>query len=221
MAGVVVPSVDHTGRQFPSVGEMCAAWGRTRWQVRYRLAKGWGLERALTEPARPAHRPTACMDHQGRRYPSIGAMCRKWGLSSGAYQGRRARGWSVERALTEPLMGNAMPARDHLGRDFPSMSAMCMEWGRSLTLVLDRLGRGWSVRDALTRPPHRPRQGFMDHTGQRFGTLREMCAAWGITCDAWRHRRAAGWTKKKALETPVRHLTRHSWRTTTAGPTKA
>lgn len=48
-----VPCTDHTGRQFPSQGAMCEAWGIAQGLVCNRIrCMGWSLERALTTPVR-------------------------------------------------------------------------------------------------------------------------------------------------------------------------
>ena len=47
-----LPSVDHTGRKFPTFAAMCEDWGRMPMTVRYRLRIGWTLEKALTRPGR-------------------------------------------------------------------------------------------------------------------------------------------------------------------------
>ena len=47
-----LPSVDHTGRKFPTFAAMCEEWGRMPMTVRYRLRIGWTLEKALTRKGR-------------------------------------------------------------------------------------------------------------------------------------------------------------------------
>lgn len=48
-----VPCTDHTGRQFPSQGAMCEAWGIAQGLFCNRIhLRGWSLERALTTPVR-------------------------------------------------------------------------------------------------------------------------------------------------------------------------
>ena len=48
-----VPCTDHTGREFPSQGAMCEAWGIAQSLFCNRIrGRGWNLERALTEPVR-------------------------------------------------------------------------------------------------------------------------------------------------------------------------
>ena len=51
-----VPSRDHTGRDFPSIEAMAAAWGINAQTLRSRLRHGWPIERALTAPRTPAGR---------------------------------------------------------------------------------------------------------------------------------------------------------------------
>lgn len=42
-------------------------------------------------------------DHLGNSLPSLGAMCKYWGISKTVYHGRIRRGWSLERTLTYPV----------------------------------------------------------------------------------------------------------------------
>ena len=44
---------DFRGVEFDSFPEMCRRWGKNPSTVDGRLGRGWSLERALTEPARP------------------------------------------------------------------------------------------------------------------------------------------------------------------------
>lgn len=44
------PWTDHTGREHPSFTAMCEAWGTRRDLVKFRIRRGWSLERALTVP---------------------------------------------------------------------------------------------------------------------------------------------------------------------------
>ena len=95
---------DHTGRWFPSVNAMCAAWGVERRTFNYRLAAGWSQERALTEQSLHEH-PAIRMprqDHTGREFPTAEAMCLAWGQTSRRVRGRLRCGWTLEQALTAP-----------------------------------------------------------------------------------------------------------------------
>lgn len=42
-------------------------------------------------------------DHLGNSFPTLGAMCKYWGISKTVYHGRIRRGWSLERTLTFPV----------------------------------------------------------------------------------------------------------------------
>lgn len=48
---------DHTGREFPSLAAMAAAWGQPYKRFERRLALGWDIERALTAPRGHGGRP--------------------------------------------------------------------------------------------------------------------------------------------------------------------
>ena len=98
------PTVDHTGREFPTFRAMCVAWGQQENRVSKRLTNGWQLERALTAPPMKPWAPVPWTDHTGREFPSQGAMCEAWGIAQSLFCNRiRGRGWSLERALTEPV----------------------------------------------------------------------------------------------------------------------
>ena len=45
-----VPWTDHTGREHPTFTAMCEAWGVRRDLVKFRIRRGWSIERALTVP---------------------------------------------------------------------------------------------------------------------------------------------------------------------------
>ena len=52
-----VAARDHTGREFPSLAAMAAAWGQPYKRFERRLALGWEIERALTAPRTHGGRP--------------------------------------------------------------------------------------------------------------------------------------------------------------------
>lgn len=47
---------------------------------------------------------TTIFDHEGNIYTNEAAMCQNWGISQPAYVSRRKRGWSVQDALSIPVM---------------------------------------------------------------------------------------------------------------------
>lgn len=47
---------------------------------------------------------TTIFDHEGNIYTNEAAMCQNWGISQPAYVSRRKRGWSVQDALSIPVV---------------------------------------------------------------------------------------------------------------------
>lgn len=155
------PTVDHTGREFPTVKAMCKAWGIAYGTVVKRLERGVSLKTALT--AQPMwtrrHEGRPVTDHTGRGFRSVTAMCQAWGIDRRTWLGRIAAGWSLERSLTEPPPPIRMPRQDHTGKVFPSAEAMCVAWGQTSRRVRGRLVMGWTLEQALTVPGRRWRGG--------------------------------------------------------------
>ena len=152
---------DHTGREFPTVKEMCKAWGIAYGTVTKRLERGVGLKTALTAPPMwtRRHEGRPVTDHTGREFRSVTAMCQAWRIDRRTWLGRVNAGWSLERSLTEPPPPIRMPRQDHTGRVFPSAEAMCAAWGQTSRRVRARLVMGWSLERALTAPGRRWSRG--------------------------------------------------------------
>ena len=96
-------SIDHTGREFRTLADMCAFWGVTPSRFRAHRKKGASLEEALTLP--PYNHGKICRDHTGREFPSIAAMCREWGIGLSTYYDRVAAGVPLRNVLTAPVQG--------------------------------------------------------------------------------------------------------------------
>lgn len=122
---------DHLGNVFPSVSAMCRHHNvkLTRYKERRKL--GWDIERALTEPAKDMPRISACEceDHLGNKYKSKNDMCRAYGVTRYSLNARLALGWSLEKALTEPLIINARPVEDYMRRKFATIKDMANFYG--------------------------------------------------------------------------------------------
>lgn len=129
-------------------------------------------------------RSKVCQDHTGKKFPSIRAMCRAWGVSAQTYATRRRRGHSLEQALA-PIP----PVYDHLGNKFPSITAMCIKWSIPREVYYGRREDGWSVERALTTPVGgKGNCNITDpETGYTYTSISEAAAAAGITRAAmWR-----------------------------------
>ena len=101
----MVIKTDHLGNEFPSRAAMLRHYHISAKAFEYRLETlHMTLEEALTSEHKE-HMSTAisCTDHLGNTFPSKVAMCDYWRIPRTVYFRRIRNGWSMERALTEPL----------------------------------------------------------------------------------------------------------------------
>lgn len=138
-------SVDHLGNTYRSDNERAAAYGLEAELVRTRLKRGWSLERALTTKAEGVTSSVRVTDHHGNIFNSITEMADAYGMKYNTLQGRLAKGWSVEDALTIPTT-----CHDHAGKEYSSFSEMCKAYGKVPRTVKYRLKKGIDLGTALT-----------------------------------------------------------------------
>lgn len=67
-----------------------------------RIKRGWDKATALTTPIRECIRCGA-VDHLGNEYESVRDMRRAYNIGIYTYNNRRAKGMSIEKALTTPV----------------------------------------------------------------------------------------------------------------------
>ncbi len=93
-------------------------------------------------------------DHQGNEYPTIKAMCARWGVEPETYTRRRkVYGMTLKEALTTPVKPNGGKAcYDHNGVRYRSRSVMCRKYNIERKVFEYRISHGWDLEDALTRP---------------------------------------------------------------------
>ena len=141
---------DHLGNKFKSVSEMCKHWNINRSTFEFRLNSGWTLEKTLTTPA-VKNNSTKCRDHLNNEFESLSEMCKYWDIHSNTFTCRIASGWSLKKALTEPMDKNrVMTCFDHLGNKYKSMTEMAKAWNISSQALTYRLKHGYSLEHALT-----------------------------------------------------------------------
>ena len=108
---------DHLGREYKSVKKMCEHYNVKVSTYYYRIKVGYSLKQALTitekeiadvaktkfvncqNPVDEKER----VDHLGNIYISKTCMCEYYGISRNTYDHRRKLGWTVEKALCEPV----------------------------------------------------------------------------------------------------------------------
>lgn len=151
------------------------------------------------------------VDHLGKAYPSYKEMCKQYGVSYGLFANRRRSGWSVEKALTTPVLdGNShatrcVEAEDHLGNKFSSQKEMCEYWDIPQSVFSARKAARWTVEKCLTTPVNKICiKACVDHLGNKYNSITAMCRAWGIEYSNYYSRvYQRGWSLKNALETPI------------------
>lgn len=99
---VPTPCIDHEGRSFGSVTEMCRYWHVSQATYRARIRAGYSLEDALTAKPRTNPQAIMCMDHKGQVFRSIREMCESYGISRAAFR----KGIAEKRPLSEILEKN-------------------------------------------------------------------------------------------------------------------
>ena len=105
--------VDHLGKVYESVSDMCRHYKINIGALKGRLLAGWSLEKALTSPVKDVNTEARkSEDHLGNRYNSIASMCKSYGLNTDTYEYRIKEGWTVEQALTIPVRPKKKYNRD-------------------------------------------------------------------------------------------------------------
>jgi hypothetical protein len=201
-------SIDHLGKVFKSIKEMCEHHGVSYQTYINRIRLGWSIEKALSSEKRDIEYGGAGVkscDHLGVEYGSISEMCRAYGISKSCYDHRVKVGMSVEQALTTKV-GEAVKIVDHLGNEYKSVLDMCEKYGITKSTYFDRKKRGYTLKEALTKKTtySRPKE-VLDHKGVKFESLYEMCNAYGVGWSVYISRIKKGWDKERALTTEVKH----------------
>lgn len=175
-----------SGVVYPSVKALAEARGCNVCTVYQRLARGDSLEVAL---ARVNLHHTPSRDHTGASFPTIVAMCRHWGIPVACFRSRFViRGWSLERALTEPVLpsnaaghhGNGGPhgrAVEVDGVKYASIREAAKAHGVNVSTVYARLERHEPLADAL-----RPSRGRLAvwYKGRRYFTKVQLARELGL-----------------------------------------
>ena len=110
---VVKKYIDPAGHEFATEREMCKAWGINLCTYRQRRARGNDLKTALTKPLqRGCYKEVT--DPKGRKFKSVKAMCKAWGIRYLTYLRRVKRGDDTATAL-RPTASNLRGLFKELG----------------------------------------------------------------------------------------------------------
>lgn len=179
------PVRDHAGREYPSLDDMCAAWGILKSDYAQNIRNGLDLGRALTERTARPKRPK---DHTGAEWPSINAMCKAWGIDKTVLRSRLELGWTLEQILTHPEdSSHTIKCRDHLGNEYDSQREMLAAWGVTHGTFKHRQARGHTLQACLD-PGSLHAQPCRDHEGREFPCLQAMLEYWCCQVPNWHYR---------------------------------
>ena len=153
-------------------------------------------------------------DHIGNKFKSVSAMAKHYGMSRCTYISRIKSGWSIEEALTVPILkdgsnfkptGSYGSVEDHLGNKFNNNSQMARHWGITPSLYHQRINLGLSKEEALTTPVSKKNSSIevTDHLGNQYKSLGSMARAYGIKPVTLSDRLSRGWSIEEALTTTV------------------
>lgn len=194
---------DHLGRIYPTVEDMCEAWGETVNNYNARKRKGYSLEECLTgiKHTIVVNNRYEVNDHLGNKFESKLKMCEYYNIPYASYLERRKRGLSVEESLTgyAPVK---VKCKDHLGKEFRSLKEMCEYWNVNPATYRRRRKLGWSIEDCLTMKSGTGSSSIVtDHLGNKFRSKLDLCEFYNIPYHAYLNRINSGWSQKKAITT--------------------
>lgn len=132
----------------------------------------------------------------GKKYRSVDAMCKAYGINDNVYKYRIAKGLSMEDALSPKLV------RDHHGDGYASQKEMAEAYGLTGSAYYNRRKSGMSVKEALETE-----NCYTDHLGNKYDTLEAMLDVYHITKSMWSHRKALGWSVEDILTKQKRKIT--------------
>jgi len=122
-------------------------------------------------------------------------VCRRNGVSVKAFFARLRRGWSVERAATEPMRTARRITPGQTTRDLAALA------GISRSAAATRLRYGWSVERIVAQPvKRRPNRLGRLPDGR---TVAEAARAAGIKPGTLGYRLRRGWPLDRALNEPL------------------
>lgn len=184
---------DHKGNGYHSKAEMCKAYGINLYTFKKRQADGLSLQDSLELPITREHSFTF-KDHTGAEHKSLKEMCSVWNVSVHTYQKRISKGYSLEKALTEP--DDSVTIVDHKGNSYPTIQSMCAAYGISLSLYNSRIKRGKSIAEALETPIE---DNSVEYAGKTYPSLKDLAKEYNINAGTLRSRLKLEWTLEEAI----------------------
>lgn len=191
--------VDHLGRYYSSVVNMCTAWRVPIDTFYYRIENGMSVKDALTHNnliTDPAIDKSVIWVF-GEPFPSYKIIDNAYGYSGNA-------SWNHKDNIEEWLLTrNRFYVDNKLFRSYMELSE---EYGINETTIMQRLRMGWTLRDAVHKPlSHTGRKGktVVDHLGNVYNNESEMLVHYKLSRSSYNYRLEHGWSLEKTLTTPM------------------
>ena len=141
----------------------------------------WSIEEALTKPKAPRGKKFL---YNGNLYTAkeLASMSNVKGITPEHILSRMVSGFTVERAMTQPLNVKKQPRGigttfiEHDGKKYNSydLELMSNVDGLSGHTILNRIRRGWTFEDAISKPTKKTNQLF-EYNGKMY-TSKELAA---------------------------------------------
>lgn len=172
-------------------------------KIKQCVEKGFTIDEIIKYTSGNIRMSELVVDEEGIRYPSIGAMCKAHGTTTGTFSKKVKEGKSVGESLQkkhrEP---HKKIVTDPDGREFGSIIEMCKAHGVSYNHYNNFIRKGRSVREALTPYQRVPEDYLIDLDGVKHKTTRKLCDKYGITKELYLSRLRRGLSKEEALSPP-------------------
>ena len=192
------------GQEYRSVQAACTALRVSYSRVITRLRSGWDIERAVETPSgiggltKALKKPVVIAS---KRYESIAAAARAYGLDPSIVRERIYGGWSLKDALSTPVQqGTGGKSVTISGRRYPSICAAAHAHGVSKATVLSRIASRWKLKDAVSTPAVSTQPIPITFRGQRFESVEEAANALGVNSSSLKALRRRGMSDDSALE---------------------
>lgn len=199
--------VDHEGREFSSLKELCKFHNAPYELYTDRRRKGWSIEEALfgRHSRRTAIPVEARTGPDGLVFDNQKEMCEHYGVNYSTFLNRfKNKHMTVAEALAKK--SNSIEDRtDHLGNVYESISSMCNHYGVSIDTYSFRLKTGMDKESALTTSVgdlgHAivPEEERTDPFGNVYRSRKEMCEKYDIPVNTYCLRLKRGCTQRQAL----------------------
>lgn len=187
-------SISYKDKSYVSIRSLAIDLGIPYNYMHKYLAKGFTIDKI-----EGLYKSRFVTDHLGNQFNSVASMLNNWGITIGAYNSRRKRGWSLEKILTTPIKSSSKGFKEYVdfkGRVFSSLTGIAEEYHTSVPTIQKLLTEDKTIEDVT----YLLSQTFVeDHLGNTFPTTNKMAKHYGVDPTLFRNRVKRGWSLEEAL----------------------